>query len=325
MDCPNRWEDWKVEEASEKRLPLTIEEGERMKIVVPVASLAARSVRVIPKEWHTRGGLQETYKLLQKIAWTSKEAFMIYNKTHDLDQPTYEWEFVPYPKKGFSFWHQLKVLTRIVFKEREVSLSEGQSTVDHYKTVLSDFKNPIEDQSGARIERVRKRKDIFCKSLIVNGEKVVKVIHNQCVIEGEKVNVIYPNRPAGFGKNRAHFLIVPKNHHDDFKTVSWEEYNETEKMIRELMVIYKKEGYDTVVRFHKNGERAGQTVPHWHEHVIFTKSIAQRISGYLSTLFNILPFGCLTTLSEKKIIPIVNDLRIKFKDRLRFPLEVTYV
>ena len=99
---------------------------------------------------------------------------------------------------------------------------------------------------------------IFCK--IANGE-----IPSKTIYEDEKFRVILDLAPAAKG----HALILPKNHHKNL-------FELPEETAAEVFVLAKKlaaqmqdkldwDGFNVV---QNNGEVAGQTVFHFHMHLI---------------------------------------------------------
>lgn len=99
---------------------------------------------------------------------------------------------------------------------------------------------------------------IFCK--IANGE-----IPSNTVYEDERFRAILDLSPAAKG----HALVLPKDHYADL-------YDIDESALKDLIVVAKKvaaaekktlacEGLNLV---QNNGELAGQTVFHFHMHVI---------------------------------------------------------
>lgn len=104
-----------------------------------------------------------------------------------------------------------------------------------------------------------KREDcIFCK--IVGGE-----IPSKTLYEDENFRVILDLSPA----TRGHALILPKEHAEDLHELS-------DETAAEVLVLAKKIAAVMVKRLHcdglnlvqNNGEAAGQTVKHFHVHVI---------------------------------------------------------
>lgn len=105
---------------------------------------------------------------------------------------------------------------------------------------------------------MKKEGCIFCK--IANGE-----IPSKTLYEDEKFRVILDLGPIAKG----HALILPKEHADDL-------YELPEEIASDVLILAKKMAEKMKERLHcvglnlvqNNGEAAGQTVHHFHMHVI---------------------------------------------------------
>ena len=99
---------------------------------------------------------------------------------------------------------------------------------------------------------------IFCK--IANGE-----IPSATLYEDEDFRVILDASPA----TKGHALIIPKEHYANLYELDDElvpkVFMLAKKMIKKLTPILGCEGYNIV---QNNGEVAGQTVFHFHMHLI---------------------------------------------------------
>lgn len=99
---------------------------------------------------------------------------------------------------------------------------------------------------------------IFCK--IANGE-----IPSATLYEDEDFRVILDLGPASKG----HALILPKEHYADLYELDDEAASKVlilaKKMITKLTEVLGCDGYNLV---QNNGEAAGQTVRHFHMHLI---------------------------------------------------------
>lgn len=99
---------------------------------------------------------------------------------------------------------------------------------------------------------------IFCK--IIAGE-----IPSQTIYEDEKFKVILDVGPA----TRGHALILPKNHYANLYELPEEDAAEAMKLAKRMMIKMteklKCDGFNVV---QNNGEVAGQTVFHFHMHLI---------------------------------------------------------
>ena len=99
---------------------------------------------------------------------------------------------------------------------------------------------------------------IFCK--IANGE-----IPSATIYEDEDFRVILDLSPASKG----HALILPKEHYANLFELDDEKAGKVlvvaKKVITKMKEILNCDGYNLV---QKNGEAAGQTVNHFHLHLI---------------------------------------------------------
>lgn len=119
-------------------------------------------------------------------------------------------------------------------------------------------------RSGMRIEKtkegraMRDENCIFCK--IANGE-----IPSATLYEDEDFRVILDLGPASKG----HALILPKEHYKDLYEIDDEVAAKAlvlaKKMITKMTKVLGCKGYNIV---QNNGELAGQTVFHFHMHLI---------------------------------------------------------
>ena len=99
---------------------------------------------------------------------------------------------------------------------------------------------------------------IFCN--IVAGE-----IPSQTLYEDEKFKVILDVGPA----TRGHALILPKNHYANLYELPEEDAAEAMKLAKRMMIkMTEKLNCDGFNIVQNNGEVAGQTVFHFHMHLI---------------------------------------------------------
>lgn len=99
---------------------------------------------------------------------------------------------------------------------------------------------------------------IFCK--IANGE-----IPAASLYEDEDFNVILDLGPA----TRGHALILPKKHYADLFELPEEEAKKAVALAKKLLPAMKKGlKCDGIQLVQNNGEAAGQTVFHYHLHMI---------------------------------------------------------
>ena len=99
---------------------------------------------------------------------------------------------------------------------------------------------------------------IFCK--IANGEVSAETLY-----EDEKFRVILDQGP----ETKGHALILPKDHYADLFELPEETAGEVMKLAKRMMIKMRDklgcEGFNLV---QNNGDLAGQTVFHFHLHLI---------------------------------------------------------
>lgn len=99
---------------------------------------------------------------------------------------------------------------------------------------------------------------IFCR--IIAGE-----IPSHTLYEDEKYKVILDVGPA----TKGHALILPKNHYANLYELPEEDAAEVFKLAKKMMIhMTDKLGCDGFNIVQNNGETAGQTVYHFHMHLI---------------------------------------------------------
>lgn len=103
---------------------------------------------------------------------------------------------------------------------------------------------------------------IFCK--IIKGE-----IPSFTVYEDETFKVILDRFPAAPG----HVLIIPKEHYSDMFSLPEEVAAKVYSLARKIAAHVKKEvGAEGINIVQNNGEAAGQSVYHFHLHIIPRKT-----------------------------------------------------
>ena len=113
-------------------------------------------------------------------------------------------------------------------------------------------------QTAEREVNVRDEGCIFCK--IANGE-----IPSNTLYEDEKYRVILDLGPA----TRGHALILPKDHYADLYELPEENCAEVLKLAKKMAERMKEKlGCTGLNLVQNNGESAGQTVHHFHMHLI---------------------------------------------------------
>ena len=99
---------------------------------------------------------------------------------------------------------------------------------------------------------------IFC--LLANGD-----ISTNTIYEDEEFRVIMDNAPA----TKGHALVLPKNHYADIYEIDAEVLGRAiqvgQKVIKHATKVLRCDGYNLL---QNNGEVAGQTIFHFHLHLI---------------------------------------------------------
>lgn len=237
-------------------------------IELPHSPLKPGSLRVKPTgekkftEWD-RADHTLAFASLQKIARTCEQYF-VFGKQ---EEGAFNFEIVPYETCSTylsRLWQQLKVLWNCTFGSPALSEAEIAAEVEKARSRL---------KTAAKVHEAVFANDAFCKE---------EVIQKQCVLEGRTINVLFNYAPIGFGGEPLHFLIVPKEHRTRFDELTEEEYLEASELAQKLMLHY---GFDAYL-YHKTGIDAGQTVPHWHLHLVFSATKTQDLFGKLTVLKN---------------------------------------
>ncbi|MCM1283259.1 MAG: HIT family protein [Muribaculaceae bacterium] len=117
---------------------------------------------------------------------------------------------------------------------------------------------------------------IFCK--LANGE-----IPTNTVYEDEDFRVILDAAPAAKG----HALILPKEHYADIYEVEEETLARAAKLAKRV-IAHEKEalGCDGYNMLQNNGEAAGQTIFHFHMHLIPRYAAEEKLLMWKSQTFS---------------------------------------
>ncbi len=99
---------------------------------------------------------------------------------------------------------------------------------------------------------------IFCE--IAKGNAAAELIY-----EDENVLSFLDVRPLNIG----HALVIPKKHYENFLAVPVNELSElsviTQKIASKIVKVFNPDGFNIIVN---SGEAAGQSVFHFHFHII---------------------------------------------------------
>lgn len=260
-------------------------EGRTMRVVVPSCPLAEGSIRIEPKgdvqhfsAWKNENH-HETYAFVKKIqqVW-AQQGFdaLVYEKESTASTIKFGWEVVPFHKTNSwirRVWNQFWVLWSTIFGGSCLGENRLQLTAAKIREQMK-FAEPFAQEGEV--------KEVEEKCAFCNPE----VIEKQSVFKGKTVQVIYNYAPITIGKDALHFLILPLRHAKRFSDLTEEEYREASDLSQKLICHYRQEGINTAYLYNKSGKDAGQTVPHWHQHLVFTASKTDEFFVKLRVLKN---------------------------------------
>ncbi|GAB4238534.1 MAG: hypothetical protein Tsb0021_18240 [Chlamydiales bacterium] len=299
--------------AAENHSNYVISEHASIQVRIPTESLAHDSIEIGTSietsftTWDDREHLN-AFELMQHLigVWKTHEIahqHLIYGQqsSYNNDQKPFVWQVVPFQQSTIIIdrvWRQLQVAMRIAFGGFQLSTKSKQEIVNRYRNWWQN--TPLKD---SRVEN-NDHSDPFCNQ---------EVIAKQSVLEGSTVRVLYNYAPIGLGGEKLHFLIIPKKHRSRFENVSRDEYLEAMQLSHRLMQhFFQTRSVYQVYLLHKSGIDAGQTVPHWHMHLIVSTSKSQDFLGKLTVLKKIL-FGS-TPMSDSELSQTVAVFRSEFKE-----------
>ena len=247
-----------------------IDEGNDWKISIPTQGLASNSLLITPKGEENPS---ELYQTMQKVAqyWESHgiSNYLVYKSSADQS-----WEMVPTEGQKSSLWDRIRsyarqflIVARVTFGRYFLSGAEIEHLIASYES-LTSFKAQETAQKTQHIAQ-----DAFCKK---------EVIDSQCIFDGKEIRVLYNYAPIG--SEGLHFLIVPKAHKERFTELSLQEFEEMQTVAASLIKHYPNH---LCYRYSKTGSLAGQTVPHFHEHVVFLQP-QDDLWGKLSVFFRMI-------------------------------------
>jgi diadenosine tetraphosphate (Ap4A) HIT family hydrolase len=283
--------------------PSMIYQTESMQAVIPKQSLGSGSLTIQPisptnRAWTPHEHAQ-AYALIQRIISVWKQHhidnYFIFSKQSN--QNGLSWDIVPYPSQGWSLWQQIKVLWRIIFGGFHVSESEKSQIEQMHHTTQTDDTQLSKEESIQKVVQ-----DAFCKA---------ETIEKQWVFKGKHINVLYNYAPVG--RDKLHFLFVPVGHCETFAELTEEEYVEKSILAEKISQYYINQSHQIIYQFNSNGSRAGQSVTHWHDHLIVTNP-QNEFLGQLRVFFKML-FGS-RPIHSSELRERVEKLREDLKHQL---------
>ncbi len=242
-----------------------------------------------------------SYQLLQKAArlWSSQGVSNYLVGAQDIlssESTAFEWQFVPFDIR--SHYHQLthlSILWNLTFGTNCLSLEKRLEKAQYDQQYVKQLEKPffLPEQKTPEGELCL---DVFCDP---------KVIVRQEIYEGKWVRLLYNYAPIG--PDKQHFLIVPIAHRENFNTLTLDEYLEAMQISGILLKHYQGLHYTWAYLFHKTGKEAGQTVFHWHLHLVFLNADAQGF-GWIGGMIKNMLFGT-SPLPPEELEKRVQDYR----------------
>ncbi|MCB1149011.1 MAG: HIT family protein [Chlamydiia bacterium] len=284
--------------------PCDFHRGEAVKITTPLTPLSGDSVSVIStnnrqrfKQWKAAEH-EESFYALRSVAacWQQRgyaQDYLILGKTSPgLKSERFSWEAVPYPAGGWSDLKQISVMWKVAFGVDPISEEERIHLADQNRT---RFQKPIPHLTEAHPAETAS--DPFCDP---------EVLAKQTIYRGKKVSLLYDHSPMRLGGEMPHFLVITNAHKTHFEELSPDEYIEAMQVANAVASYFQEaQPKSTLYFLHKKGRPAGQTVPHWHMHIIVKEDDASIASFQFPCLKS--PTSC-TSLSSPFLL-IRNKLR----------------
>jgi len=253
--------------------PYDFQRGKYLKICVPTCPLSNDGLQIQNignhqrfQDWNAADHM-ESYDMIHRIrsCWDQcgyAKAYLVYGRTSpSLRSETFHWEVVPYPDDGWNQLKQIGVIWNVSFGSSFLTEKERVVIASGMREQMQYLDEPYDIHLSQQ-----KSDDPFCDP---------EVINKQCIHDGKEMLVLYNYAPVKVVEESPHFLIIPKNHRENFNELKSSEYNEAMKLAKKIS-DYFQENYpqSTLHLYHKTGEAAGQTVPHWHLHVVVVKEDA---------------------------------------------------
>ncbi len=288
----------------------TVVEREGIKVLIPEKPLAYKSLQIA--HVGSKGFLSwsdpdhaHSFGLLQKVAsvWQQNKInqFLICGQVYMDSEMPFSWEIVPYCTQNTrmgSLWQILGVQWKIAFGAPIVPIEVRKAQREEYKPYFQDC-SLFENINNTAIHG----SDPFCKP---------EVIDKQLILDGNTVQVLYNYAPIGFGVEKLHFLVIPKKHRVDFKELQVQEYKEAMVLAKEIIYCFSKNrNNQEIFLVHKTGKDAGQTVFHWHMHIVISANYAHNLFYKLLILKNKM-FGS-TPMTDTELKERVEQLRAEFE------------
>ena len=248
-------------------------------------------------------------RLIQEVWKAHSKSVVPYCAYAEIDsKKAFKWKIIPYQKCNTWFGRvtqQIRVLWQTLFKGKRVPVERRAQQMEEYEAGIEKIpKNFF--LYPPPFTHLEKGDDPFCQDNIYKSQQVFPLTPEA------NMRVLFNYAPIGFGGERLHFLITPKAHRKTFENLTQFEYVKAMELVKMLHDHFTKtrDKVEKVYLIHKNGKDAGQTVEHWHLHVIFSLSRQQSFWGKWTVFKNII-FGSSpmkTKALEKRVVELRREL-----------------
>lgn len=255
-------------------------ETKNMRLVAPCSGLSHDSVRIENKKSLSRfidwsaGDHEQSYELIQKVAsiWQKRDIddYLVIGRNSLIGD--FSWDIIPFPKDQQAFWKQLNVMKRVFFGEMKIEPERQEKTAGIFYEEEQALNAPFHSTPGNSFQGT----DVFCHSSIIDKQKIIDK-------PDETIRILYDYKPITY----YHFLAVPKQHAEKFSEVSIDSYLKAASYAKELIRQFGSEN-SNVYLYHKTGKRAGQTVPHWHQHIVIANTNQEETYGKIKVFYNMI-------------------------------------
>lgn len=270
---------------------------------IPKEQLTYQSFTVEANEksylnWDTEDH-RSCYLVMQTAAkYFENGPFLVFGENSNGNHSSFKWEFVPFKQTTNVFaryWQQLQVAFGVIFGRTEIEKGDKGIQKSLFEKAFDEVESVTPENSDGK-----KSNDPFCND---------KIIEDQQVLEGNLVRVLYDYRPVG----DSHFLVVPKAHRRDFRQLTEEEYTEAAKLSQFIIERLKEnQQVSNVYMMHKTQIDAGQSVLHWHMHVITTANAQDDFLSKVKFLWR-MTFGS-SPIDKNELTSRVNQYKDIFKN-----------
>ncbi len=262
------------------------------------------TITISKEEYSTDEGQSNLFATQKKIAdyfHSLGQHYLFYSEQCPNQNPITITAIPFTPSKGFfepmsRYFQQLKVLFRICYGGVEPNPKAAQAFKDYAKNTK------VAAQAATIHHLIKSPKCPFCNE----QRQGIQLIH-----EGKYTLLFYNMRQVG--KEQTDLLIIPKNHVENFDSISDREGQEMQAVAAKVYTIFQQTHANSL-RFHifnKSGSTAGQTVGHSHTHMMIESNKTLRTQTFWAVLKNMV---WSTKLSDAIIQQRVQTLKQQLKD-----------